>query len=159
MRIARTPARAACGLLALALAACSSATGSEPSTARTETHMAAPSAQLVAGSTAELALDQSVRLAATGIRARFVRVVEDSRCPTGVDCVWAGRAVVEVGLTAGDGTESLRTVDLSQPESRRVRLEGSQLTLVITRLEPYPEYLKPIADPDRRLHLDLVGPE
>lgn len=33
----------------------------------------------------------------------FARVVEDSRCPVDVTCVWAGNATVEVGIRMGMG--------------------------------------------------------
>jgi hypothetical protein len=36
----------------------------------------------------------------------FVRVVEDSRCPVDVVCVWAGNAVVELGIRMGMGPTS-----------------------------------------------------
>jgi hypothetical protein len=42
-------------------------------------------------------LDNSV------LRVTFSRVVEDSRCPVDVVCVWAGNAVVEIGVAAGMG--------------------------------------------------------
>jgi hypothetical protein len=33
------------------------------------------------------------------IRVRFVSIVEDSRCPVGTNCVWAGNAKVRVRVT------------------------------------------------------------
>lgn len=46
-----------------------------------------------------------------GPTVRPVALVEDSRCPTDVACVWAGRLVVRVVVTTGRGT---RTLDLTQ---------------------------------------------
>lgn len=37
------------------------------------------------------------------VKVVFVRVVEDSRCPIDAICVWAGNAVVELGIRAGMG--------------------------------------------------------
>ncbi len=34
---------------------------------------------------------------------KFVSVIEDSRCPTDVDCVWAGNAKIEVLITDKHG--------------------------------------------------------
>ena len=32
----------------------------------------------------------------SGLRIKFVSVVEDSRCPVDVDCIWAGNAKIKV---------------------------------------------------------------
>lgn len=34
-----------------------------------------------------------------GVRVRFVEMVEDSRCPTGTDCIWAGNARIKIRVT------------------------------------------------------------
>ncbi len=46
-----------------------------------------------------------------GLRVTFMRVVSDSRCPSGVTCIQKGDVVVELGF-------------LRQGESRSVRLSG-----------------------------------
>ena len=56
-------------------------------------------------------------------------VIEDSRCPTKVVCVWAGRATVRT-LIKGAGWR--QTLDLTLGEPRLVR--GTTLTL--TSVEP-----------------------
>jgi hypothetical protein len=37
--------------------------------------------------------------AADGLKIAFVELVEDSRCPTDVDCIWAGNAKIKVRVT------------------------------------------------------------
>ena len=37
---------------------------------------------------------ETVKIASEGITITFVEVMEDSRCPSDVQCVWAGRATV-----------------------------------------------------------------
>lgn len=67
-------------LLPLSLAACAStATGSE--------------AAIVDGTDFDMQVGQTVTLADSS-RLRYLRVVNDSRCPPGVHCVWAGDAIV-----------------------------------------------------------------
>lgn len=34
----------------------------------------------------------------SGLKIKFLEVIEDSRCPTGVDCIWAGNAKVKVQI-------------------------------------------------------------
>ena len=46
-----------------------------------------------------------------GIRIRPLAVVEDSRCPAQVQCVWAGRLVVRARMT-GDGWTQIRDFEL-----------------------------------------------
>ena len=40
---------------------------------------------------------------ASATQLRFVRVVNDSRCPKGVQCVWAGEVKIEFELTSPSG--------------------------------------------------------
>lgn len=54
-----------------------------------------------------LSLEESITLKGTTIK--FVEVVEDSRCPTKLDCVWAGRAIVKVEV-ATDGKKEERSL-------------------------------------------------
>lgn len=44
-----------------------------------------------------------------GPRVRPDRVIEDSRCPAGTRCVWAGRVVLRATVSGGDWS---RTLDL-----------------------------------------------
>ena len=58
------------------------------------------------------------------------RVIEDSRCPAGVQCIWAGQ--VRIAVTLGDGAAA----ELTQGEAAAVT--GGTVTLV----EVYPERRK-----------------
>jgi hypothetical protein len=60
-----------------------------------------------------------------GLYVRPVAVVEDSRCPTNVVCVWAGRLVVRSEVRGGSWR---RTFDLELGKSQQVA-DGA-LTLV-----------------------------
>jgi hypothetical protein len=42
----------------------------------------------------EIKFDQEVRIKKEGLRIIFSSVAEDSRCPTGVECVWAGNGKI-----------------------------------------------------------------
>jgi len=48
----------------------------------------------------ELAPGQPVTISETGLQVQFNAVTEDSRCPAQVQCIWAGRASVELALIA-----------------------------------------------------------
>ena len=47
----------------------------------------------------EFRLGESVELPGQGIGISFDQVLEDSRCPANVVCVWAGKAVIELTVT------------------------------------------------------------
>jgi hypothetical protein len=85
--------------------------------------------------------NQQKSLFAGKLKVKFVEVTEDSRCPTGVDCIWAGNAVVKViitGYRAGAKTVELNTnagVKGDQLEGYAINLEG---------VTPYPKAGKPI---------------
>ena len=40
-----------------------------------------------------------------GVTIKFLDVVEDSRCPKDVTCIWAGRAIVKVEVSANNKKE------------------------------------------------------
>lgn len=52
---------------------------------------------------------------ANGLRVRPIAVVEDSRCPANVMCVWAGRLVVRAQIIGGSWRET-RNLELGRPQ-------------------------------------------
>ena len=63
------------------------------------------------GRTVEVRAGREVTIGAGGLKLRFVAVREDSRCPEGVQCVWAGNARVAVRLSRARG--KVATVELN----------------------------------------------
>ncbi len=62
-----------------------------------------------------------------GLRIRPMAVIEDSRCPVNVRCVWAGRLILAVEIGQPGGGPALRTnMILGQP----LAVAGGTLTLV-----------------------------
>ena len=76
-----------------------------------------------------------------GPRVRPDRVIEDSRCPTDAQCVWAGRVVLRATVFGGSGS---RRIDLTLGEP--VAVADGRLTLV--SVEPAPTLARPVR-PDR----------
>lgn len=64
-----------------------------------------------------------------GIRVRPLAIIEDSRCPTNVVCVWAGRIIVRTEIRAG-GRRAIHNLELGKPQP----IAGGTLTL--TAAEP-----------------------
>lgn len=82
---------------------------------------------------------RALTLAREGLRLRFVRVSADSRCPEGVDCVWAGNAevLVEVGTNNRRVSKTLRLNTNASPE-RPAEDKYRSYTVRLVRLDPHP---------------------
>ncbi len=81
------------------------------------------------GETFAMATGEGVALAGRGT-LRYVRVANDSRCPPGRQCVWAGDAEVVFEWTAG-GAGQPESFSLHTGRGDRSRdLDGRRLTLV-----------------------------
>ncbi|MFN2603081.1 MAG: hypothetical protein ABR582_10035 [Gemmatimonadaceae bacterium] len=91
-----------------------------------------------------VAVDQDFDLAPTGtasidggaLTLTFDKVTEDSRCPTGVECVWAGNGVVRLTvITVGAANFSVTLSTTLAPHATTAG--GYRVTLV--GLKPYPK--------------------
>ncbi len=83
---------------------------------------------------------------------KFVDVTEDSRCPTGVDCIQAGRAVCRLDVTSGGQTSS---VTLSETGGGPVEQTVGvyQFKFDVT---PYPQAGKAIAKSSYKLVMTVT---
>lgn len=61
------------------------------------------------GSQFELKRGQQASVTGTSLRIRFDAVTEDSRCPQGVQCVWAGNAAVNLRIMSSETSRTLNT--------------------------------------------------
>ena len=88
---------------------------------------------------------RTVTLAREGLRLRFVRGASDSRCPPGVNCVWAGNAevVVEVGAGNRRVSKTLRLNTNASPE-RPAEDKYRTYTVKLVELKPYPHSTRKI---------------
>ena len=74
-----------------------------------------------------------------GLRVGFVGVTADSRCPKGVQCVWAGDGVAQVWLQRGSGPKEARELHTATGLAKGANDTGTidgELRLV--GLDPYP---------------------
>ena len=84
-------------------------------------------------------LDGSIVLKDVSIK--FVEIVEDSRCPREVNCIWAGRAIVKVEVTA-NGKKAEKTLifgEVRPGEEKNTNLySSSEFAINGLTLNPYP---------------------
>ena len=111
------------------------------------TGAASPPTPPAAGAQPEITLGQEFALrvgqtaalgGGAGIRLTFEAVREDSRCPVGVTCIWAGDAVVAVTVddTGGGGTRTL--VEFHTNPSVDAEAVFGGYTLRLVGLSPVP---------------------
>ncbi len=68
------------------------------------------------------------------LRVRFLTLVEDSRCPTGTNCVWAGTAKIKIQVRSG--ARNAQTFDIETNGDDTVMFRGYRIKL--TDLTPHP---------------------
>ena len=87
------------------------------------------------GTEFDLRLGQSARIGDSGVTLVFQSVVEDSRCPTGVVCVWEGNGRVALGFRQAE--DPLQTTELNTTlDPRAAEVLGILVELVA--LLPWP---------------------
>jgi hypothetical protein len=98
-----------------------------------------------------LSIGQHASVTGEDLAVTFEEVTEDSRCPSDVTCVWAGRVSCVLELThAGSSDRMALTEPGLTSEYTKEEYEEYQLAFHVT---PYPEAGTKIADDTYRLHL------
>jgi len=104
--------------------------------------------------TIALGLHQSARLASEVVRAD---TIQDSRCPTGTTCIWAGLARVRLLLSKDTASTTVRLTlgpKVHQDKSTRsgstsVLLNSERFSVILRDVTPYPTvpalYQSPVA--------------
>lgn len=72
----------------------------------------------------------------TTIKIKFLSVVEDSRCPEGVNCIWAGVAKIKIQLRKTGKPAKEFELNTNQTD-KTITFEGHTIKLVT--LTPYPK--------------------
>ena len=93
------------------------------------------------------------------IKVKFVEVLQDSRCPKGVTCIWAGEVIVLVDIfKKGKKIESKKvTINYKAPiKSRFGNLYASDdLFISGINVQPYPVYDKKIKPEEYYIQLEI----
>lgn len=100
-----------------------------------------------------LAIGQTAELKSEGITLQFEGIQEDSRCPKGATCIWAGR-VISVLLINDNGLTS--RIVLTEPDTTGESGQNTYKQYQFTSgVQPYPELGKQISKDDYRLFLTV----
>ena len=105
------------------------------------------SPQIGVGQEFPIKVGQRIKLAGQDVQVRFVAVSEDSRCPTDVNCVWAGNAAVALDFIDGKCTTLLKLNTHQNSQSSENGKAGAYRVKLV-KLEPYPRSTEKIAPGD-----------
>ncbi len=79
---------------------------------------------------------QKVDVRESGLEITFSRVIEDSRCPKGVECVWAGNGKVELSIHFPGEKERVQELNTNlEPKD----IMAGEYKIRLVELQPYPE--------------------
>jgi hypothetical protein len=99
-----------------------------------------------------LSIGQSATITEEGLKIKFIEVIGDSRCPQGVQCIWAGEANSLIEITYSGST--YRKV-LTQPGASEPAQTSFSVYEISFDLQPYPKAGEEITDKDYRLKLQV----
>ncbi|WP_106792900.1 hypothetical protein [Aquimarina sp. Aq78] len=87
----------------------------------------------------------------------FLRVIEDSRCPSDVTCIWAGQVKIVIGIYKDEALieekELLFGVNGIDPNHIKEVLKIGQKTVYSYNISPYPSAKTPIIPSEYYLQL------
>lgn len=87
-----------------------------------------------------LAGGQEGLIAAEDLRLRFTEVLEDSRCPTQVECFWTGQARIAVTVAPPGGPATNLTFNTNPAPGQTVKVgTAGAYSVELRALDPYPE--------------------
>ena len=87
------------------------------------------------GSTVSVQVHQEKSVPRAGFRIKFIEMVEDSRCPEGTTCIWAGNAKVKIEVRKGRA--AVKTFELNSAiQPTVVNYAGYEIKLM--GLTPHP---------------------
>lgn len=96
-----------------------------------------------------LPFDQKVSLANNELVIRFVEVINDSRCPVGVQCLWAGEVSVKIEI---EYQEQAKNMVLTQSEKSKSDTRFLDFNISFD-IQPHPVANQQLKAADYRLHL------
>lgn len=73
------------------------------------------------------------------LRVRFTDVLEDSRCPTEVECVWTGQARIEIEVQPAGSDPTTTEFNTNPAPGQNVQTARvGEYTIRLESLDPYP---------------------
>lgn len=90
------------------------------------------------------------------LRLRFAAVLEDSRCPTQVECFWTGQARIAVTVQPAGGDSTTVEFNTNPAPGQTVKVvDVGQYSIELLSLDPYPQTPDSIPFEDYRASLTV----
>ena len=109
------------------------------------------------GETFDLPLNESIMIKSEGLSISFANLA-DSRCPTGVNCIQAGKAKVSLKLTKDENEESLEleAKGLCESDDGSCGSGGSAHGYTVKLINVYPYPSEPKGGEEQTIYAKLV---
>lgn len=103
----------------------------------------------------EISLHQSVNIKDPKTQILFSKIIEDSRCPSDVTCVWQGRVSVQLNVTTENDSKQI----VLSLENKTAPINNDYY-LMLLDVKPYPTSQNPIQEKDYKvtIYLERIGP-
>ena len=90
---------------------------------------------VVSAKQVEVQIGHETRIRNAGIRLKFIDLIEDSRCPTDTQCIWAGNAKIKISLSNAGRLPKIFEINTGlKPQS--IVFAGYEIKII--RLTPAP---------------------
>lgn len=93
----------------------------------------------------ELKLGEKITIGRDKASIEFVDLLEDSRCPLNVNCVWAGNGKVQLRFN----TDDIQLNTYLQPQEMNL----DEVNISLLSLDPYPEHPRQFDKEDYKVRL------
>lgn len=113
-----------------------------------------PAVQPVLGESFNLRYGEQTALAGGNLSLTFVQVLEESRCPTGVQCIWEGNA--QIGLKAEHPTSSSATLTLNTSSRYDTEATYQAYKVQLLHVVPYPKQGRSLEASDYCANLKVI---
>lgn len=90
---------------------------------------------------------QQLTLEGVDLQVKFTGVPQDSRCPTNVNCIWAGNAEVALGLIH-DKCDTIITLNTHRATGAGDESKVGNFRIKLIKLDPYPHTERKISPGD-----------
>ena len=99
-----------------------------------------PEYSFLLNDTVTIAFSQTAILLPDDLKITFTGITEDSRCPTGVQCIWEGRAVAGFQAEKNGEKKVFSLTNNEKPEVEpKQTIEVFGRTIKLLEVTPYPE--------------------
>lgn len=105
----------------------------------------------------ELKFGETFSIESEGLKIQFNKVTEDSRCPTNVQCVWAGQVEILLLITKNKLSRGYHALSIGAGSGDSALKVIDEYSVKLIRVEPYPQSGKKIEFSDYVATLVISG--